>query len=168
MGTTIRRPEGLYRTGLLILLLALWCSCGTSRHSRDTVSLDKHDVRKILRTAEKQKGVPYRWGGNTPAGFDCSGFTRYCFAAVKVPLPGTAEDQSGQGKKVKERKVRKGDLVFFTGKDHRSHHAGHVGIVLSVKNGNVRFIHAATNGVMISNLSEDYYRKRLLKIRRIG
>ena len=129
--------------------------------------LKKKHMEPLVDFACKQLKVPYKWGGNTPKGFDCSGFTTYCYAHLGVQLPRTALDQSLSGKKIRSRRAKAGDLIFFKGSDEKQKKVAHVGIVVSGKKSNIRFIHAASKGVTISQLSDDYYNKRFKTIRRI-
>ncbi|PID53435.1 MAG: hypothetical protein CSB46_08080 [Micrococcales bacterium] len=69
----------------------------------------------------RYEGTPYRYGGTTPAGFDCSGFTQYVYRQVGVSLPRTSSAQRGAGQLVPRSQARAGDLV---------HMPGHVGIYL--------------------------------------
>ena len=89
-------------------------------------------------------GVPYVWGGASPRGFDCSGFTMYVYAQVGVSLPHNAAAQFGMGTPVSQGQLEPGDLVFFYG-------LGHVGLYI----GGGSFIHAPHTGdvVKISSLS---------------
>lgn len=151
---------------LWLPLLCLVAACGSSKHLSSSGTVSKKDIRKVLDRAEAQLGKPYKWGGKTPAGFDCSGFTGYCYAPY-IKLPATAALQSESGHKVRSRKARKGDLIFFRSGDGKSKKVGHVGIVYAGKGRHIRFIHAATNGIQFSSLSEDYYKKRLLRLRRL-
>ncbi len=69
---------------------------------------------KIVRVAAKYKGTPYRWGGTTPSGFDCSGYVKYVVKkALKKKMPRLAGDQMKKGKKVAKGKKKKGDLIGF-------------------------------------------------------
>lgn len=114
----------------------------------------KHAVDEVV-------GTPYKWGGNTVKGFDCSGFILYIFNQYDVDLPRTSKAQSEEGVKVSKDELQPGDLVFFNtfGKG-----VSHAGIYL----GNNEFAHASSSkGVRISKLSEDYYEKRYVTARRI-
>ena len=90
---------------------------------------------------------PYVWGGASPSGFDCSGFTMYVYAQVGVSLPHNAATQYGMGVAVSRGDLQPGDLVFFYG-------LGHVGLYI----GGGSFIHAPHTGdvVKISSLSGSY------------
>jgi len=116
---------------------------------------------KITATALKLVGVPYKWGGITTKGFDCSGLVWYVFDKNKITLPRTADVQYKKGKTVTIGNLQKGDLVFFTTYEPG---ASHVGIYLEKG----KFIHASSSkGVMVSNLSDSYWKPRYLGARRI-
>jgi len=97
-------------------------------------------ARRVIGTAERYIGVPYKWGGTTPDGFDCSGFTQYVFARQGVRLPRTSRQQAQVGAKVPAdwRAVVPGDLVMFE-EDGR---IGHV----AIDAGSNRIIHATSSG----------------------
>ncbi len=103
---------------------------------------------RVVATAKRYLGTPYRWGGASPAtGFDCSGFVMYVYAKFGVSLPHNAAAQYGYGRPVSRAQLRPGDLVFFDG-------LGHDGIYV----GGGRFIHSPHTGdvVKISSLSGWY------------
>ncbi|WP_428459018.1 NlpC/P60 family protein [Photobacterium makurazakiensis] len=107
------------------------------------------------------KGTPYRLGGTSRQGIDCSAFVQVGYADVhNLRLPRTTSQQVKLGKWVALKEVQEGDLVFFkTGRDTR-----HVGIYV----GESRFLHASTSqGVMISSLQNPYWRSVYWQSRRI-
>ena len=105
-------------------------------------------------------GTPYRYGGTSYSGIDCSGFTMYVFAQVGIKLPHGATSQLSYGTEVSRSDLQPGDLVFF--QDY-GYTASHVGIYI----GGDQFIHASSsyyNGhcVVITSLSETYYNNHYL------
>ena len=121
----------------------------------------------ILTEAESYLGTPYRFGGMTRNGIDCSAFVLSVFgAAVGMNLPRVAASQATEGEAVSKEDLQKGDLVFFA---HRGSRISHVGIVEEVTaDGDVKFIHAATSkGVMISSLADSYWGPKFRFAKRI-
>lgn len=120
----------------------------------------------MLAEAESYLGTPYRYGGTTRSGIDCSAFVLSVFGATMgMHLPRVAAAQAQQGERVAREDMRKGDLVFFSNGGRISH----VGIVHDVdENGSVRFIHASTSrGVMISPLTDSYWGPKFRFAKRI-
>ncbi|MDQ1144322.1 glucan-binding YG repeat protein [Bacillus sp. SORGH_AS 510] len=117
---------------------------------------------KVTDIALDYIGVPYVWGGTTPSGFDCSGFTSYSYKQAGVSIPRTASEQYTKGQAVSKSNLVEGDLVFFS-----TYKAGasHVGIYL----GDNKFVHASSSaGVKISSLTESYYSRTYIGSKRIG
>lgn len=106
----------------------------------------------IIATGQKYMGVPYVWGGETPSGFDCSGFTQYVMKQNGITIPRTAAEQYATGTAVEKSNLKVGDLVFFT---TYKPGASHVGFYM----GNGKFLHAssAAKQVTINSLSEQFY-----------
>ena len=147
-----------------LLMVLLLSSCATSRKARQKQA----KIDKVIATARTYTGTPYKYGGTTRSGMDCSGLLLNAFRAIDMDIPRTSEAQSKIGEKVKIKKLREGDLVFFaTGKKKRV--ITHVGLVTDRRpTGDVWFIHASTSlGVVEANLFTDYYRKRYRKARRL-
>ena len=99
-------------------------------------------ARKVLGTAEQYLGVPYRWGGSTPAeGFDCSGYVRYVYGKQGVRLPRTSREQVKAGVAVTARisSLRAGDLMMFAEPKKSISH-------VAIYAGNGRIIHSSSSG----------------------
>ena len=117
----------------------------------------------ILSVAQNYLGVPYVWGGTSPSGFDCSGFTQYVFRQCGYSINRTADAQYYNGSYVSYDNLQAGDLVFFSN-TYSSAGITHVGIYM----GDGNFIHAANGGVKITSLSSSYYSSRYYGARRIA
>ena len=113
----------------------------------------------VVRIALKYLGVPYRWGGLTPAGFDCSGFVKYLHARVGISIPHNVAAQYRYGTPVSRDQLKPGDLVFFDRLRHNGVYIGHG-----------QFIHASRTGdrVKISSLDESWYKSRWIGGRRLA
>ena len=146
---------------ILLALMASGCAGSKTRRTRD------QKVQAIIGTARSYVGTPYRWGGTSKAGMDCSGLLVTSFKTAGIQLPRTAKEQSKMGKKVDLTQLKPGDLVFFSRKPRRRKvtHAGLVTKVYGKKD--VRFIHASTSqGVIETNMFSDYYKKRIVRATR--
>ena len=120
---------------------------------------------KLLNYAQSYLGTRYIFGGTSPNGFDCSGFTQYCYRLIGININRTAQDQWKNGVQVSKDALRPGDLVYFANTYYSSQTITHVGIYM----GDGKFIHAANSqkGVIISSLSESYYSSRFYGARHI-
>lgn len=125
-------------------------------------------IDDLLAEAQTYLGTPYRYGGMTRNGIDCSAFVLSVFGSVTgMNLPRVAASQAQEGEKIEKDQLQKGDLVFFS---HQGRgRISHVGIVEEVSpEGNVKFIHAATSrGVMISSLNDSYWGPRYRFAKRV-
>lgn len=161
-----KRTRENYRTALFFLFLMFslgifLSSCSSSKKARNK------DVEKVIATARSYRGTPYRYGGTTRSGMDCSALIYHSFASVGIQMPRTSESQSKVGKSVPGRNLQKGDLVFFaTGRNKRK--VTHSGIVTEVSGRGIIFIHSSTSlGVTEDNLSSAYWNKAFLHGRRV-
>lgn len=165
----------LIHLSLLIGLVVSLSSCRSSAPRLDYralarasvllgVDIKLEDNHKLYLEAAEWIGVPYRVGGDSKRGTDCSGFTCQLYRKVyRTQVPRNTEDLKKESSKVAKRNLREGDLVFFSSNRSKKKVA-HVGIYL--KNG--RFIHASTSkGVIVSSLNEDYYTRHWMSGGRI-
>ena len=109
--------------------------------------------------ALKEVGVPYRWGGSSPAGgFDCSGLVYWAYGRLGIELPHSSYALYDQGRRVARSRMKPGDLLFFSG-------LGHVGIYI----GRGRMVHAPHSGtrVQVVKLGRSSYWARLVGVRRV-
>jgi cell wall-associated NlpC family hydrolase len=115
----------------------------------------------LTSTALSLRGAPYRNGGTTPGGFDCSGFVQYVFGQHGLAMPRETREQFRVGRRVSRNDLEAGDLVFFT---TIAPGASHVGIVI----GDDQFVHApSSNGVVrVERLSSSYWNRRFVGARR--
>ncbi len=160
----------IFSAGILLFLT----QCHTSKNNVETYNYKKDSKEDILRDkivnyAKKQIGVKYKYAGNTPkTGFDCSGFTKYVYSHFGYEVPRSSSAYANIGKKINVKDCKKGDILLFTGSNKHKRVTGHLGIVVSNKNGTIKFIHASSSrGVMISDLSISYFKERILGARRI-
>ena len=110
----------------------------------------KTPTQQIEKMAKSKLGKTYKWGGNGPYAYDCSGFTKEVFELNGITIPRVSKEQAKVGLKVSKKNLQKGDLIFFD--DKHSSTVSHVGIYL----GNGKFIHASKfhKKIVISPLRE--------------
>ncbi len=123
-----------------------------------------HNAGKVIDLAYSWLGTPYRYAGTSRSGVDCSGLTCRVFEdAVGIKLPRSSRDQADYCRKISQRNLQPGDLVFFVNKPG-GNRVNHVGLYI----GDGKMIHASSSqGVVISGLDEEYWRKRLYKYGRV-
>ena len=119
---------------------------------------------QIAQYALQYVGCPYVYGGSSPSGFDCSGFTTYVMKHFGYSINRTASGQMDNGTSVSKSQLQPGDLVFFNS-GNSSKRATHVGIYT----GNGQFVHASTSttGVIVSDLNSSYYSSTYVGARRL-
>ncbi|MCW3112276.1 MAG: hypothetical protein JWR18_672 [Segetibacter sp.] len=124
----------------------------------------------LLAFARSLIGVKYRYGSSDPvSGFDCSGFITYVFNHFNIAVPRSSIDFTHYNTQVELPKAKPGDLILFTGTDSTIREVGHMGIISSINNDQVEFIHSSSgkaNGVTITPLNI-YYLGRFVKVIRV-
>ncbi len=124
-------------------------------------------VKNIIDVAQSFHGTPYKFGGTTTKGIDCSGLVYNSFKEEAIFLPRSSHEMAKKGSKVSLNDIEKGDLLFFK-TNRRSNSINHVGIVVDVYPGKILFIHSSTSqGVIISALDESYWNNAFVEARRI-
>jgi len=116
----------------------------------------------IVQTALSYQGVPYRYGGTSRQGMDCSGLINVAYQAADRYVPRSSSQIAAEGDRVKLSKVIPGDLLLFSAKGGTR--IDHVGLVVEVQGDEVAFIHATTSaGVRVDRLTDTYWDKRFRK-----
>lgn len=135
-----------------------------NQHILNRTGMKSGRVQTLLQRALAMLGTPYRWGGTTTDGFDCSGLVGYVFrSALGIQLPRVSRDMARQGESVDRDQLTEGDLVFFSRSGRR---VDHVGIYL----GNGQFVHAPRTGkdVMVSRMDAGYWSGKFMQARRVA
>jgi len=115
----------------------------------------------IASTATSMIGVPYRYGGTSPSGFDCSGLVQYSYRAAGIKVPRTSGEQYKTARAISLTEAVPGDLLFF----RYDRKISHVGIYL----GDERFVHAPSTGkqVSVASLRDPHYQQHFAQAGRV-
>ena len=154
----------LHRTirafSLPIAMLAVLTACGGNAPVKEE-SATIGPGRQAATAALEQVGVPYRYGGSSPSGFDCSGLVQYAYSRAGVSVPRTTGQLWSAAKPVAQQDLEAGDLLFFSIEGKMSH----VGMYL----GERRFVHAPQSGrsVSVASLDAPFYRSALIRAGRL-
>ncbi|WP_266205411.1 C40 family peptidase [Pontibacter kalidii] len=133
---------------------------------RENASAD--ETQELVNYALTLMGTPYVWAGETPEGFDCSGFITHVYDRYDVALPHSSCMQAEEGEQVTRQEAGPGDLVIFTGTNPQVREPGHVGIVISQPGDTIEFVHSSSNGgVKLSQVEGSGYEVRFLQVRRV-
>jgi len=141
------------------LLLVLVAGCASTRNVPVT---DPASADRAAGYAMKMVGKPYRYGGSTPAGFDCSGLVQFSYKQAGVSLPRDTDGLLRTSAPLRGQHLRRGDLLFF---DQEGKKKSHVGIYL----GEGKFVHAPSSGkqVRTDRIDSPYWKKHLSEARRV-
>lgn len=158
---------------LIYTILLVLTSSLVFSHERDTIKVEKAEIdycsieetaiTNLVDTAKTCIGIPYKYGGTSKKGFDCSGFLGYVFNSYCGDLPRSSREIAKIGTQIEKKDIRKGDFIFFKGRNTQSSAIGHVAFVTEVKDGKIQMIHSTRRGVIVDILSEiRYYDSRYL------
>lgn len=141
-----------------VLLAALLAACASDPVD-DTPG--KSSATDASRVAASMVGKPYRYGGHSPRGFDCSGLVYFSYQRAGLSVPRSTSSQRARSRKVSLNRVASGDLLFF---NQEGKYSSHVGIYI----GRDRFVHAPSSGkrVRVDTLTDPYWQKHLVDARR--
>lgn len=154
----------VYFLFVCISIFAIACSPQQQRKAK--VSDKNSDLAsRVVALAKQYEGAHYKFGGQGPKSFDCSGFTQFIYSKAGVSIPRRSKDQARTGKKISARHAKKGDLIVLT----KGRKVQHVGIVSDSKNGDLYVTHASTSkGVITENMSSSpYWESRIRFARRV-
>ncbi|MDP5169672.1 MAG: C40 family peptidase [Bacteroidia bacterium] len=123
---------------------------------------ENQEVGRVVETAKSYLGTPYRYGGMSHLGVDCSGLMCLSYQSVNKSLPRTSEAMANAGSSVSKGQLEPGHLVFFDAKN--GHGINHVGLAIEGSGGDIAFIHATSSGgVRIDRLNDPYWSERFRK-----
>lgn len=147
---------------MVLVMLGLWLLASLAGCSSTPSVPSASAAHKGAAIAQSMAGSPYRYGGASPRGFDCSGLVYYSYRKAGIPVPRTTREQYRDSERIALSDIHRGDLLFFR---LSSRGISHVGIYT----GNGKFIHAPSSGKRVSyaRLDDPYWKKRLLSAGRI-
>lgn len=164
----ISQPAHIFRRLTLIAVIAVAAAACSSQPSvAPAAKMDWRDVveprtptpigERAAAVAIGQLGVPYRYGGSSPNGFDCSGLVHYAYSNVGMSIPRTTAGLWSDLAPIDNRQLRVGDLLFFRIEGKMSH----VGMYL----GSRKFVHAPSSGrhVSVASLDSEFYRRAFIR-----
>ncbi|HEX4927112.1 MAG TPA: C40 family peptidase [Burkholderiales bacterium] len=152
------------RVFLLVALFALAaCASAPAPSPNSSSPVSSATGARAAAQALKLVGAPYRYGGASPRGFDCSGLVQYSYRHAGLSLPHNTERQRSLSRPIRRADLRRGDLIFF---DEEGGKNSHVGIYV----GGGQFVHAPSSGKRVrrDRLDAPYWRKHLSELRRVA
>lgn len=126
-------------------------------------------IDTLIANGKQLLGTPYKYGGTTKKGIDCSALVQYIFGSMGADVARTSRSLATLGYEIDEEQVKKGDLVFFKGRNINSNSIGHVAYVVGGEGKNMILLHATSRGVILDEMSDmSYYQKRFLFAKRVA
>lgn len=147
-----------------VMLMVMLAGCASSPEipRQTTVRASNEVASQAVIYAKEMLGKRYKYAGDTPEGFDCSGLVKYSYGRAGISMPRDTQAQHRMSVLVSMHGLREGDLLFF---DQEGKKKSHVGMYL----GNGRFIHAPSSGgkVRTDSMNAEYWKKHFVEARRI-
>jgi cell wall-associated NlpC family hydrolase len=158
----IAQPRNYFAAVAFALFLAA-CASTTNENNSGTNSRGQPAAsvgERATMVAMQQVGVPYRYGGQTPSGFDCSGLVHFSYLQAGKSVPRTTSELWQKSSTIRRSEIQQGDLLFFEVEGKMQH----VGIYI----GDGQFVHAPQSGRKVStaSLDSDFYRQAFLRAAR--
>jgi probable lipoprotein NlpC len=157
----------MYRNTLIILSILTFFLAVVSGH--EVLGQGRKKQKEITLATSHAKsflGTPYRYGGNSRNGIDCSSLIQQSYAKIGIKLPRTAQEQAKVGNKKGKSSVRPGDIVYFEFKQKREKW-WHTGMVTYAEKGTIKFVHASSSRGVVEDTYNDYYKKNTKYFRRV-
>jgi len=148
--------------GLVATVMLAGCAGSPQVPEQTTVRANNEVAAKAVDYAREMLGRPYKFAGDTPEGFDCSGLVKYSYGRAGISMPRDTQSQHRMSVLVSTHGLREGDLLFF---DQEGKKKSHVGMYL----GKGRFIHAPSSGgkVRIDSMNAEFWKKHFVEARRV-
>ncbi|MEA3491033.1 MAG: C40 family peptidase [Campylobacterota bacterium] len=149
----------------LAVILVFFTACSSKQRYIPVVKYQQPSLSALHKILRGTYGDSYRYAGQGPNRFDCSGLVYYSFATMNLWLPRKSIDQSKRGKTIPIDRLKYGDLIFFDTRKRFRGEVNHVGIYI----GNGNFIHASSSkrGVIRTSLNKPFYQKRVIICKRV-
>ncbi|MEM7298915.1 MAG: NlpC/P60 family protein, partial [Bacteroidota bacterium] len=139
----------IWNMSLRFFLPVLLCTAFFVSPAQKKKKRRKAKIEHVISTGKSYIGTPYKWGGNTKAGIDCSGLIHNSYKTIGIKLPRTAKEQSKVGKKRGWEGIRRGDLVYFKFKK-KGEKWFHSGMITHVSDEKILFVHASSSRIVRS------------------
>ena len=155
------------RNPLIIITLLTFTLVILLHHQ--VIGQNKKKQNKITLATKHAKsfiGTPYKYGGNSRNGIDCSSLIQQSYAKIGIEMPRTAQEQAKIGNKKVEGRVRPGDIVYFKFKQKREKW-WHTGMITYVDQKKIKFVHASSSRGVVEDTYNDYYKKHTKYFRRV-
>mgnify|MGYP001250193951 FL=1 len=153
----------------LLIIITLLNFTVTILPQNQAIGQNKKKQNKITLATKHAKsfiGTPYKYGGNSKIGIDCSSLIQQSYAKIGIKMPRTAQQQAKLGNRKGEGSVRPGDIVYFKFKQ-KGEKWWHTGMVTYVDHKKIKFVHASSSRGVVEDTYNDYYKKHTKYFRRV-